>query len=203
MSEFKSLCIKLGILILSCVFQACYIDAQGCTGRRVEAVCNLRPDPTGPNSPITGTVRFTQTMTCYHAHRLHLVRVQGEITGLPQSESIQKHGFHVHANGDLRDGCRSMGSHYNPLNTVHGRPADVQSRRHVGDLGNVIADRWGNVTIDFIAPYPVSLYGDMSIIGRGIVLHEGEDDLGRGGNPGSIASGNAGARIACCIIERV
>jgi len=30
---------------------------------------------------------------------------------------------------------------------------------------------------------------------------ENEDDLGRGGHPGSKKSGNAGAPIACCLIE--
>jgi len=32
-------------------------------------------------------------------------------------------------------------------------------------------------------------------------IHQNEDDLGRGGNPGSLATGNAGARIACCVID--
>ncbi len=31
-------------------------------------------------------------------------------------------------------------------------------------------------------------------------IHEQADDLGQGGNSGSLASGNAGARIACCVI---
>jgi Cu/Zn superoxide dismutase len=35
------------------------------------------------------------------------------------------------------------------------------------------------------------------IIGRSIVIHEGEDDLGASGDP----SGNSGTRIGCCIIE--
>ena len=44
------------------------------------------------------------------------------------------------------------------------------------------------------------LYGDDSIVGRAMVVHAGEDDLGLGGDSGSRASGNAGARVACCII---
>lgn len=33
-------------------------------------------------------------------------------------------------------------------------------------------------------------------------MHAGADDLGRGGDAGSIASGNAGSRVACCVIGR-
>jgi len=32
-------------------------------------------------------------------------------------------------------------------------------------------------------------------------IHADEDDLGRGELPGSIITGNAGARIACCVID--
>ena len=46
----------------------------------------------------------------------------------------------------------------------------------------------------------VSLTGDKSIAGRAIVVHAGRDDLGLGGNAGSLASGNAGSRVACCVI---
>ncbi|ROT75128.1 copper/zinc superoxide dismutase isoform 1 [Penaeus vannamei] len=36
--------------------------------------------------------------------------IQGTITGL----SPGLHGFHIHEFGDLSDGCRTIGSHYNP-----------------------------------------------------------------------------------------
>jgi Cu-Zn family superoxide dismutase len=31
-----------------------------------------------------------------------------------------KHGFHIHASGDLRHGCKTLCSHYNPYNKQHG-----------------------------------------------------------------------------------
>ena len=44
------------------------------------------------------------------------------------------------------------------------------------------------------------LQGSQSIVGRAVVLHAGRDDLGRGGDEGSLKTGNAGPRIACCTL---
>ena len=39
------------------------------------------------------------------------------------------------------------------------------------------------------------LYGPFGILGCTIVLHQGEDDLGRGNNTASLLTGNSGARM--------
>ena len=41
------------------------------------------------------------------------------------------------------------------------------------------------------------------VLGKAIVVHAGEDDLGLGGDDGSLATGNAGGRRACGVIRLV
>jgi len=82
-------------------------------------------------------------------------------------------------------------------NVDHAGPDDAS--RHVGDLGNVIADSNGVAKID-ITDKVISLTGELSIIGRTMVVHADPDDLGRGGHDLSKTTGNAGARVACGVI---
>lgn len=123
------------------------------------------------------------------------VLISGNITGLTPGE----HGFHIHEKGDTSMGCASMGPHFNPYNFPHGAPTDPD--RHVGDLGSITADKDGFVSLQ-IQDHVISLDGPLTILGRGVVVHEKADDLGRGNNAESVKTGNAGARLACGIIAR-
>jgi|TARA_A100001388_G_scaffold277556_1_gene269462 Cu-Zn family superoxide dismutase len=117
--------------------------------------------------------------------------IKGRIEGLTPGE----HGFHIHEFGDMSDGCKSMGGHYNPDGVDHG---DLE-QGHVGDLGNVSADDSGIADFTIVAKR-VDLVGDRSVVGRGMVIHKDEDDLGRGGDAESKKTGNAGDRLACGVI---
>ena len=117
--------------------------------------------------------------------------IKGRIEGLKPGE----HGFHIHEFGDMSDGCKSMGGHYNPDGVDHG---DLE-QGHVGDLGNVSADDSGIADFTIVAKR-VDLVGDRSVVGRGMVIHKDKDDLGRGGDAESKKTGNAGDRLACGVI---
>jgi len=117
--------------------------------------------------------------------------IVGKITGLEPGE----HGFHVHEFGDLSDGCASAGGHYNPDGVEHGNLEEG----HVGDLGNVTASEDGIANISIVAER-ISLMGERSIVGRAVVIHSKQDDLGKGGDDESLKTGNAGDRLACGVI---
>lgn len=111
------------------------------------------------------------------------------------SEDPIKVGFHIHEFGDVRS-CKNAGDHYNPHGKTHG---DLNSpSSHLGDLGNLTIRR--GVINQSILAKKVRLSGKYSIIGRSLVIHSREDDLGLGGNKKSLETGNSGPRILCGVI---
>ena len=150
---------------------------------KIEAVCVLI------GNEGSGTIKFSQ---------------EGEgqpctVTGSLSNLKPGKHGFHIHEFGDHTSGCTSTGGHYNPNGVPHGSPTDPHTSRHFGDLGNVTADANGVAEVN-ITDKLVSLTGVNSVIGRAVVVHADEDDLGRGTFPDSKTTGHAGARLACGVI---
>jgi len=139
---------------------------------------------------VEGTVAFVQ--------KGERVEVSVELSGFDTNDVNTKHGFHIHADSDLSESCSGAGGHYNPTNKTHGAPTDTN--RHVGDLGNIEEDESGEVRVT-LTDSVIELSGEFSIIGKAVVVHEGEDDLGTGGDKGSMTTGNAGSRLACCVIE--
>ncbi|XP_070567699.1 superoxide dismutase [Cu-Zn]-like [Ptychodera flava] len=149
----------------------------------IKAVCVLKADK------IDGTIHFEQEAPD------SAVKVTGSVSTLTPG----LHGFHIHEFGDNTNGCTSAGSHFNPHGRTHGGPTDPEDKRHVGDLGNVEANAEGIATVN-ITDSMISLTGEHSIIGRSLVVHALEDDLGKGGNEESLKTGNAGGRLACGVI---
>ena len=131
-------------------------------------------------SDTRGTVTFTPVNGS--------IRVTAELEGLTPGG----HGFHIHEFGDCSapDGA-SAGGHFNPEGAEHGAPSDTH--RHVGDLGNITADESGKAHYE-ITDARIAFAGPNSIIGRGVIVHAGEDDLV------TQPTGGAGARVACGVV---
>lgn len=149
----------------------------------IKAIATFNNPKISPN--LNGTVQFIEDLKNKHT----IVKVN--ITGVPPG----KHGFHVHEYGDLTNLCDSAGDHFNPTKSTHG---DVD-KGHVGDLGNVTADSSGVVNYT-IHSTSLKLRGPHSIIGRTIIIHEDEDDLGKGNHSDSKTTGHSGKRIGCAVI---
>jgi len=118
------------------------------------------------------------------------VNVSGVAPGL--------HGFHVHAVGKCEGpDFKSAGGHFNPGSKEHG--LENAKGAHAGDMPNLSVGPDGTGKGEFLArgaslePGPGSLFPDG---GTAVVLHAAPDDMK------SDPAGNAGARIACGVVER-
>ncbi|MDH4095015.1 MAG: superoxide dismutase family protein [Betaproteobacteria bacterium] len=117
------------------------------------------------------------------------VRVTAQVIHL-KPDSV--HGFHIHEVGDCSsgDGMSAKG-HFNPYGKPHGEGAE----RHAGDLPSLKADAKGraklSVDLDIVTITP----GPASIVGRGVIVHADPDDYK------TQPTGNAGARLACGVIQ--
>ncbi|KAE9416906.1 hypothetical protein Angca_010305, partial [Angiostrongylus cantonensis] len=155
-------------------------------GQKARAIM-FKAVPGGYPSTVIGVANMTE--------QNGTVTIIGNLTGLTPG----LHGFHAHEFGDLGNGCLAAGAHYNPFAVTHGGPNDSPLRRHVGDLGNILTPKKGPTTFT-IQDFLITFTGPRGIVGRSFVVHELRDDLGRGGNAGSLSTGNSGRRVACGVI---
>ncbi len=143
----------------------------------VKAVAVLHPTA---GNKVIGIVTFTKVRTG--------IEVVADLEGLTPG----LHGFHIHQYGDCSaPNGDSAGGHFNPEGMPHGAPTSKE--RHVGDFGNVTADKDGKAHLDWTDPL-ISFEGRDSIIGRGVIVHAMADDLV------SQPAGNAGPRVACGVV---
>jgi Cu-Zn family superoxide dismutase len=151
-----------------------------CAGSLYAASCAYADIHPTPGNQVQGRVIFQQ--------QGNGVRITAHLTHLKPGT----HGFHVHEKGDCSGDATSAGGHYNPYNQPHAGPDS--SKRHVGDLGNIVADEKGVAFYDRVDSY-IALDGPYSIIGRAVIVHADPDDFV------TQPTGNAGARIGCGVIQ--
>ena len=180
---------------LVCVINSCDNSYQ------VNGVVILKHNMYSPSeiprilSMIPTSPAFTMSMATKHeiSPDMPLISIDYNISGLKQNSL---HGFHIHESGDLRSGCDSLCSHYNPHNNKHGDLHDANS--HAGDLGNIRSD------INGIAKgiLYTNKFDLEEIVGRSFFIHEDVDDLGRGPFDDSHVTGHSGKRIGYGILGR-
>ena len=86
------------------------------------------------------------------------------------------HAIHVHEFGNLTEGCKTLGPHFNPTKKKHGH----SEQGHAGDLfNNFMTDKSGKINLQFstkkLSIFP---HSKVSIIGRSVVIHQFPDDYG-------------------------
>lgn len=149
-----------------------------------------------------GTARFTRDS-------------KGDVTGrvrvrLPAT-SPEFHGLHLHANAD-NTGClpgtgfTGVGGHWDVGGHTHGA--------HTGDLPSLARRSDGQAELVFL----LDKFSTADTIGKAVIVHAGPDNFGNvplgtalnqytdngtayNGPGGTAATGNAGARYACGVIE--
>jgi len=148
------------------------------------AVAVLHGSPEHPK--LKGTVHFIEEGN----HVWVVARVSGiEKAGL--------YGFHLHEVGRCIPGppgrrFESAGGHFNPTGAHH---ACINSpQHHAGDLGNLPVAHDGTGVLEE-ASETLAFSGPLSIVGRAVVLHAGQDDCA------TQPAGNSGARIACGVVQ--
>ena len=121
------------------------------------------------------------------------VRLTATFSKLPPG----KHGFHIHKAGDLRgEGCAGLCEHYDIGSHSHGDGPHSKGERHTGDLGNIEILPGKSFCKKTYTIHGTSL---RDLVGRSIIVHEDEDDLGLGTFEDSAITGHSGKRIGCAI----
>ena len=111
------------------------------------------------------------------------------------------HGFHVHSVGKCDPPFTTAGGHFNPGGAGHGS--------HAGDLSPLWVDRdgrgWLELQTDRFAVADL-----LDADGSAIVVHAGADNLAHiparysvgGPDAATLATGDAGSRLACGVVQR-
>ena len=104
---------------------------------------------------------------------------------------------HVHTTGQCTPpDFTSAGSHWNPTDQKHGK--DNPQGMHKGDLPNLLIGADGRGTLEYMIPAASLAAGAAPLLdadGAAVVIHAKPDEYR------SDPAGNAGARVACGVLQ--
>lgn len=106
------------------------------------------------------------------------------------------HAVHIHEKGDCSAAdASSAGGHWNPTSENHGKWGHDEF--HMGDIGNLNADKEGTARLIFDTDKWCLGCTDpaKNIIGKSLVIHAEKDDFK------TQPTGNAGGRVGCIEIK--
>jgi Cu-Zn family superoxide dismutase len=168
------------LAVLLSLLSAAVVPVAFAAGDSHSAIAILKPTQ---GNDVKGTVKFDE--------KNGKTRIVANVTGLKPGQ----HGFHIHEKGDCSaPDATSAGGHFNPDGKKHGAPDSPE--HHAGDLGNVTADAKGKAHLDRTVDFITVGDGAHSVAGKAVIVHIQVDDLQ------SQPVGNAGARVACGVIEK-
>ena len=183
MKSFHRLSVVLSAACLSIWALGCASSKSGSAAVEPSAGPHVSATIEGRSgSALTGTATFTQAGGAVH--------IVVDVNNAPEGV----HAVHLHEKGDCSaPDASSAGGHFNPTHMPHGAPEAPQ--HHAGDFGNMTvgADGHGHLELDSAALTVAP--GEMSVVGRAIVVHGKPDDMT------TQPTGNAGPRIGCGVVK--
>lgn len=149
----------------------------------LNAPMSARADLSSPsNKNLKATVKFLDTKEG--------IKLVADVSGLKPGSV---HGFHIHEVGECKGpDFKSAGDHLNPEKHNHKGPA--ASEKHLGDLGNIVANKSGVAHTEILIPAHRQNHFQQ-VIGKSVIIHEKPDDQV------SQPAGDSGDRIACGVIQ--
>ena len=169
---------------------------QAATATAIVALAGCASGPaSGPAEPLRATAQLKPTKGSKTLGEATFEQVGGKVHVFANVHGLkpgQQHGFHIHEVGDCSsgDGMSTKG-HFDPSGKPHGKPGSG----HAGDLPALVADKEGRAKLDVEIEGVTVAPGPASIVGRGLIVHADPDDFK------TQPTGNAGARVACGVIQ--
>ena len=161
------------------------------------AIALLSACQSAPMEPLRATAQLQPTKGSKTFGEATFEEMDGKVHVVVYVQGLkpgQEHGLHIHEVGDCSsgDGMSTKG-HFNPHGKPHANHASPE--RHAGDLPSLKAGKDGRAKVDAMMDVITVGAGPASVVGRGLIVHADPDDFK------TQPTGNAGARIACGVIQ--